>query len=167
MAVTVETSLAISLLMMEAQTAENQDQRVKHIWSAFENLRLASGTGTGQADLCFSDQRALGTSSNEDLDFAGGFTSPLGGAVTMAKAKLIVIYNSGTTILKVKKPAANGLVLFDGSTDAIYVNPGGFMVWYDPAGLTVTAGTGDKLNVANTSGAVVAAYSVYALGTSA
>jgi hypothetical protein len=52
---------------------------------------LADGTGSGQADKIFSDQRILAASATEDLDLAGSLVDALGATITFVKLKMVVI----------------------------------------------------------------------------
>jgi hypothetical protein len=116
---------------------------------------FANGTGANQGNMLWHDQRAVDT-NGEDLDLAGGLTSAFGTTITFAVIKGIAVYaaaaNSGNII--VSRPA-NGLVLFTASGDGLApLKPGGLFLFTDPsaAGTTVTAGTGDLLNIDSSSG---------------
>lgn len=133
-------------------------------------LDLASGTGSGQADMMWSDTRTLAASSNEDLDLAGSLTGPLGGTLTFAKLKAIIVAAAAgnTNNVQVTRPASNGVPLFLAASDGIAVLPGGFFFWAAPgAGVTVTASTGDLINIANSSSGTSVTYDIVIIGTSA
>jgi hypothetical protein len=161
----VSAEFGIHLTVKNTLEVENRAGAVRAIFDAFERVRLVTGTADGEINAEVSDQRTLSASSNEDLDLAGGLADAFGALVTLAKVKLLVIHNESTTqTLTVKAAASNGWVAWSkGSTDGIAIAPGGFECFYAPAGLAVTAGTGDKLNVANPSGASCV-YSIYAVG---
>lgn len=127
---------------------------------------FANGTGADQGNMIWHDQRSVGT-SGEDLDLAGGLTSSFGAALTFTAVKGILIVasaaNSGNVVIS--RPASNGLVLFAAASDALAaLKPGGIFLFTDPsaAGLTVTAGTGDLLNIDSSSGTVT--YDVWIWG---
>jgi hypothetical protein len=127
---------------------------------------FSDGTGANQGNMLWHDQRSVGTGS-EDLDLAGGLTSAFGTTITFAVIKGILIYaaaaNTGNII--VSRPASNGLVLFAAASDALAaLKPGGLFLFTDPsaAGLTVTASTGDLLNIDSSSGTSV--YDVWIWG---
>lgn len=130
---------------------------------------ITSGTGLNQANIVWSDERTLTTGANEDLDVSGGLTG-LFGAVPFVKIKgvIFVANAANTTSLTVSRPAANGVPLFAAASDAVVLTPGGFFVLVDPsaAGIAVTAGTGDLINVLNGAGAS-ATYRVGLIGTNA
>jgi len=132
------------------------------------SITYTTGTGANQIDTLFSDQRTLSTGANEDLDLAGALTGLYGTTLTFAAVKGILISSAtaNTTDLTVIEPAANGLTgLFVAASDGINIEPGGFFMWATPsaAGLAVTAGTGDLINVANAAGAS-ATYDVVIFG---
>lgn len=128
---------------------------------------FTDGTGLNQANNQFSDRRTLTTGANESLDLAGGLTNAFGVTLTFTKIKAIIIQalSTNTTDLTVSRPA-NGLPFFAASGDALVLRPGGIFVLTDPsaAGITVTAGTGDLLNIANAAGAS-AFYDIIIFGT--
>lgn len=131
--------------------------------------RLADGTGLGQANRIFSDQRTLAASATEDLDLAGVLADALGSTITMAKLKaLIVTAASGNTNnVNLTRPASNGVPLFLAASDGIGILPGGMFAWVAPtaAGVTVTAGTGDLLTFTNSSSGSSVTYDVVIIGS--
>lgn len=129
---------------------------------------LASGTGSGQANTIWHDQRTLAASGTEDLDLAGVLTSTISGAtLTFTKIKLIFIYADPANVnnVVVSRPASNGLVLFSAAADACSVLPGGiFMLTAPQAGIAVTAATGDLLTITNSAGTTGVNYDVIIAG---
>lgn len=162
---TVSAEFGLKFVAKNTLAIENRTGAMRAIFDVFERVRLLNGTADGEINAEVSDQRTLTASNNEDLDFAGGLADAYGALVTLAKVKFLVIYNESTTqTLTVKSAAANGWATWSkGSTNGIDIGPGGFECFYAPAGFAVTAGTGDKLNVANGSGSSCV-YSVYAVG---
>ncbi len=135
-----------------------------------QRTSLASGTASGSADRVFTDTRTIAASSNEDLDLAGSLTGPLGTTVTIVKLKLILVTAAAgnTNAVRVTRPASNGVPLFLAASDGIDVLPGGCFLWQAPgAGVTVTASTGDLINIANSSSGSSVTYDVVIVGTSA
>lgn len=134
-------------------------------------LDLATGTGSGQADLMWHDARTLAASANEDLDVAGVLTSGLGATVTMARIKLLWIAAAAanTNTVVVTRPASNGVPIFSAASDAMALRPGGQLLITAPdaTGIAVTAGTGDLINVGNGSSGTSVTYSVVIIGASA
>lgn len=134
-------------------------------------IELANGTGANSADLMFHDQRTIAASSNEDLDLAGVLASPFGATLTFVevRAVLITAAAANTNNVRVTRPASNGVPLFLAAGDGIDVPPGGAFLWTCPADgkVAVTAGTGDLINVANSSSGTSVVYDVVIIGTSA
>jgi hypothetical protein len=164
----LNTKIRAEVLASLEGTADQGTPRVALSLSAV--AELLSGTGTGQADRVFSDQRSINASSNESLDLSGALTDPLGGAVVFAEVVAILI----------KAAAANGgnLVVGDGSTPFIgpfntdgaaevLVPPGGFAMFYNPAGWPVTGASADLLKIANAHGGGAAIYDIIIIGRSA
>jgi hypothetical protein len=123
---------------------------------------LDSGVGANQADVLWSDERTVTTGATDSIDLAGALSGLLGGTVTFVRVKGIRIRNSNnagtanTTNLTVQRPAANGAPLFVAASDAIAALPpdGEILIsWPSAAGVVVTAGTGDLLEIVNSAGA--------------
>lgn len=119
---------------------------------------FTNGTGANQASNVWSDRRSVLTATNEDLDLAGGsLSNALGAALTFTEVKAIIIYAlpANTGVLSITRPAANGLPFLLAAGDGFSLSPGSLFVYTNPsdAGIAVTAGTGDLINIANASGA--------------
>jgi hypothetical protein len=82
---------------------------------------------------------------------------------------MVTASSSNTNNVRVTRPASNGVPLFLAASDGIDILPGGCFLWAAPAAttVTVTAGTGDLINVANSSSGTSVTYSVVIIGTSA
>jgi hypothetical protein len=131
-----------------------------------------SGTGAGQADLAWGDVNTLAASATTDIDLAGSLTNPLGGTLTFARVKMIlVLAGSGNTNNVVVGGAAATQFIgpFGAATHTVAVKPGGmFMVAApDATGWAVTAGSTDFLRIANSSGGTGVDYSIMVIGASA
>ncbi|MBN1174529.1 MAG: hypothetical protein JXA67_20340 [Micromonosporaceae bacterium] len=139
--------------------------------SVRKKLTWTSGTTVDKADLIFSDTRTISASSNEDLDLAGSLSSVYGSTLTFVELRAVLIAAAvgNTNNVRVTRPASNGVPLFLAASDGIDVPPGGFFFWACPADgkVTVTAGTGDLINVANSSSGTSVTYDVVIIGTSA
>lgn len=137
------------------------------------NTRLAwtSGTGANQADQIWHDQRTIAASGSEDLDLAGVLSSALGATLTFVELKAVLVKAAAgnTNNVRVTRPASNGVPLFAAAGDGIDVPPGGILLWANPGDgdVTVTAGTGDLLTVANSSSGSSVTYDIVIIGTSA
>ncbi len=157
----VVASLSNALDLVEA--AAPLDYKSKMTWT--------SGTTADRADLVWSDRRTIAASSNEDLDLAGVLTGALGTTLTFVELRAVLISAStgNTNNVRLIRPASNGVPLFLAASDGIDIPPGGFFFWACPADgkVTVTASTGDLLNVANSSSGSSVTYDVIIIGTSA
>lgn len=132
-------------------------------------LSVANGTANGQADLAFVDERTLASGATEDLDLAGALSSVFGATLTFVEVMTVLVESdeANTTNITIGGASSNGFTAwFGGSTQTETVKPGGAILHHDPAGWTVTAGTGDLLKIANASGAS-AKYRIAILGRSA
>jgi hypothetical protein len=132
---------------------------------------LASGTGSSQADLLFTDTRTVAASGTDALDLAGGLTDVYGTTLTFVELRAVMVYAypANTNNCRVNRPASNGVPLFLAAGDGIDVQPGGMLQWVSPLDgkVTVTAGTGDLLNIDNSSSGTSVTYDVAILGVSA
>jgi len=130
---------------------------------------LANGTGSGQASQVFTDTRSLAGSATEDLDLAGSLTNAFGTTLTFTKIKAIIVRaaaaNNAANAVQVARTSSNGVPLFLAASDGLALGPGGIFLFYDPAGVTVTAGTGDKLTITNSAGTNTVSYDIVIIGT--
>ncbi|MGP4092928.1 hypothetical protein [Nonomuraea sp. KM90] len=132
---------------------------------------LAQGTGVGQADLMWSDQRTVAASATDTVDLAGSLSAPLGGTLTFLRIKMLAVFPApgNTNNLLVQRPATNGVPLFSAVSANMPVPPGGAFLWYAPsaAGVAVTAGTGDLIDFVNAAAGTPVTYDVVIVGASA
>jgi hypothetical protein len=130
---------------------------------------LAQGVGANQADQIWSDQRTLSAGANEDLDLKGTLLDAFGVAFTPSKVRVLIIRASSAN--------TNDLVLFGDANSVPFLNtaattsnlkPGGTLVLVAPnlAGVTVTAGTGDIVQIANGGGGTSVTYDIVVVGAS-
>lgn len=134
---------------------------------------LANGTGAGQADRIFHDQRTLAASATEDLDLAGVLTDSFGATVTFVRIKglLVAASAANTNNVVLGAAAANPWATLLGATGTLIVRPGTVLALFagqaDATGYAVTAGTGDLLKIANSAGGTGVTYDIALLGASA
>lgn len=133
-------------------------------------LSLTSGAGLNQANVIWSDRRTVNASTTDTLDLAGGgLTDALGAVFAPARMKLLAVRNrhSGTQNITVGRPAANGVPWLSAAGDNAIVSAGGLllMAWPTAAGIVVTAGTGDLIEVVNGAGTSVD-YDIVIIGAS-
>jgi hypothetical protein len=123
-------------------------------FSEIVEIALTNGTGADQANNAFMDERTLLASTSEDLDLAGVLANVFGATLTAAavKAILVIADDGNTNNVVIGGAASNAFVgPFADATDKLVLGPGDvFLITRrSAAGMTVTAGTGDKLTIAN------------------
>lgn len=147
-------------------------QTASSLLTLAQGFGMQSGTGANQADKVFSDQRTIAASGTDPLDVAaGGLLDPLGSVFTVARLKLIFIQalaaNTNNVVLG---GGANPVINYmTGTTPAIVVRPGGWLMLFAPdaTGYPVTAGTGDVLTLTNSAAGTSVTYNVVLIGSSA
>jgi hypothetical protein len=132
--------------------------------------QIASGTGTDQADLVWSDTRSVTSGAPDDLDLRGVLASALNSGINFVKITGIVIRNKSTTsgqFLTVgngANPAFTGLL--GAGAHTLQVNPGGAFGWYSPIDpMTTVAATGDIFRIAAATGTI--SYDIEIIGRTA
>lgn len=163
MATTQSSKLSVSI--SGALTNDVDIGNTKYSFSKSYSKSLSNGTGANQANMIFTDSRS--TSSNDDLDLAGVLLNAFGAAITFTSIKAIMIEASAanTTNIIIGAEGTNPFSsMFGDASDTIILAPGGIFVISNPsaAGFAVTAGTGDKLRIAASSGTV--AYDLVIVG---
>ena len=139
--------------------------------------KVTNGTSANQIDLAFfrDTPTAIAASGNQDFDLAGSLTDSFGTTITMAKICGILVLNWNTAgTLTVRSAGTNGnTATFLATGDGYIVgkaadseNPGMFWVWM-PQGATVTAGTGDMINLLNNDSSNAANYTIGLFGRTA
>jgi hypothetical protein len=168
---TVAASIAASL----GEAAPTSDLGGSSGASARANISqavtLTDGTGAGQGDLMFADRRTVTDGATEDLDLAGVLTDALGNTITAVRVKAIVITaaDGNTTDLTIGADANAWATLLN-AAGTLTLRPGSSIAAFagaaDAVGWTVTAGTGDILQVVNGAGAD-ATYDIVIIAASA
>lgn len=127
------------------------------------------GTGNQQAKEYWHDTRTITAGANDDMDLAGGLTSPLGATITFTAIKaflLLIDAHDGTKSLRVgPQGVANAWQGWHGGVAAgNYNTVHEWMVMVNSySGWAVTAGTGDILRINNPGGTSVS-YHIWILG---
>jgi hypothetical protein len=164
MALSASLKLSIAALLTGALDLSTQQAPLNKVYSK----EYADGAGEDQANLLFADTRTIAASGNEDIDLAGSLTGLLGTAVVFARIKAVIIVaaEGNTNNVQVTRPASNGVPLFIAAGDGISLAPGDWSLWASgtAAGKAVTGGTGDLLNIANSSGGSSVTYDIIVLG---
>lgn len=151
-------------LSVKATATQNGDNAYSDTFAPALNevLNLTSGTGAGQFDLIYADERTVADGTNDDIDLAGVLADAFGDTITFAELVGLVVINkqsdgtANTTDLTIGG-GSNPFIGFLGATHTVGpIKPGGVFTIFagDAAGVgTVTAGTADILRIANSAGA--------------
>ena len=141
-------------------------------------ISLADGVAAGQADNVWMDVRTLAPSTSEDLDLNGSLKNAFGDNFDLAKIKFLLVYAGDITGVQPKNThnvevggetaTLLGLVFLKDITDVVVVGPDDlFLLTRKDNGITVGAGTADKLKIANGGGVSSVTYTIIVGGTSA
>jgi hypothetical protein len=101
------------------------------------------------SDAIYTADKALAGAS-ESFDLVGALTDTAGKAVTFAKVKMLYFYNKSDAAMTLG--GTNNVPIFANVSDLLNVPAGGRVMLLYPTGYTVTAGTGDLITVAGTTG---------------
>lgn len=143
---------------------------------------LTFGTGNDASDELWHDRRIVDASQTDQLDLAGVLKNYAGDTITFAKVHAILIHNrsdetlttgdhgvahtASAAVIEVLPSAANGALLLKAASDTIILAAGDWFVLFSKAGKTITADTGDLLDIIETA-ALEAAYDIVILGEAA
>ncbi len=129
-------------------------------------LEFADGSGVGQANRVFADERTVASGAVDQIDLAAGAgnTRPLGSLLTITQIVGLIIINKpkaadavqNSTALTIGAGANPITGLFGASAHTLILPVGGFLAvgGAGAAGIgTVTPTTGDMLTVTNAAGA--------------
>lgn len=133
-------------------------------------VALTSGAGLNQANTVWSDRRTVLASTTDSLDLAGGgLLDALGDAFAPARIKGLFVKASSanTQNFTLGRPAANGVPWLSAAGDSEIIVPAGLSahVWPSAAGIVVTAGTGDLIDIVNGAGSSIS-YDIVIFGAS-
>jgi hypothetical protein len=129
---------------------------------------MASGTGSGQANQVFSDQRTITASSSEELDLSGVLANVLGTTIAFTAVKAIFIRAAAANVNNVvvgNAAATQFLGGFAAAGNTWAIPPGGIMMVTAPAaGWTVANAASDKLKIANSGAGTSVVYDIIVIG---
>jgi hypothetical protein len=164
------SSLQVVFKLIGAMTQTTDMSSPADVLNYDRSLVYGNGTGAGQANMWWHDQRSLAGSATEDIDLAGSLTSVFGTTITFTSLKGVFVFaaaaNNASNNVNVTRPASNGTTLFLAAGDGIALGPGEFFAWFTPAanGRTVTAGSADLITITNSAGTNTVTYDVFVLG---
>lgn len=112
--------------------------------------KYTSGTDKDQCDTLYAVPRTLAGSANENLDLSGALTSAFGSTIANVEVvALVVLLDNDGERVRLATSGTNGwTTMLNGTLDVR--GKGGFVNYTKAAAaFTVTAGTGDIINVLN------------------
>lgn len=165
MAISGSVSASINITDSRSVGVTTGGQTQKLTGAASWQNAFGSGAGALQGNVLYAATRTL-SGASEDVDLSGVLSDLYGSTVTMVRVKAVFIRNNSTANnITVGAASSNQWSTMLNSTGTITLHPGAYFSAATPtaAGWTVTAGTGDILKVAGTSGQ---SYDVVILGAS-
>jgi hypothetical protein len=175
MAATLKASVRVELTATQ-RGANDFDSGGAFAPKVASTLSFANGTGAGQSNLLFTDERTVGSGANDDIDLAGVLTDVFGATLTFVEITGVIVINApksgpaNTTNLTIGNAASPFVGFLGGTAPTIGpLRPGAVFAIAagDAAGLgAVTPATADLLRIANSAGAS-AVYQIAILGRSA
>ena len=153
-------SLNVGIYLESRKTATAGQSIATDRYLVQGSTTYTDGTGAGAANKQWNDNRTLGGSS-DSLDLAGGLTNRIGEAASFATVRLVYLRADADNAADLT--VGGGSNPWDTAFDTLTVQPGQeiLLKTTDATGWTVTAGTGDLLQVAGTSGD---SYEIYLAG---
>lgn len=145
-----KVELDLSVKVTETESNDLGTSILQHVWS--KTATYASGTGSNQADLVYSDTLELAGSA-QTVDLAGSIASVLSGDTqTYVEVVGFAVLNKSTTSTEVVTVGAGGanpwITWLAATGDGVAVGPGGVLVWTSPIdGGAVTGGSADTLQL--------------------
>lgn len=129
---------------------------------------VLTGTGSGLADMVWTDQVSIAGSATLSLDLSGTLAGMYGNLVFVKlKAILVAAAAANVNNVNVVRPAA-GVPFLGAAADLVPVMPGGIFLWVAPAGgVAVTAATADIIELTNSAAGADVVADVVLVGTSA
>jgi hypothetical protein len=155
---TVKADLAFSLKLSQTGSAV---LGAAPNWAAtmLHTKALKNGTAANQYDVQYAAERTISSGATDSIDLAGVLADAMGDTVTAAELVGVAIINQAVdgTPNTTNITVGGGSNAVPGFSSALApISPGGMLFMLSPgaAGLaTVTAGTGDILQIVNGSGA--------------
>jgi len=149
---------------------DGEAEIVQAVFSQFGPTLFTFGTGSGKANMFWSDERTIGASSDHTLDLRGSLTNKLGETAAFSLIKAIYIKASADNAgpFGVGDAASNQWVGFlGGATHQLLMYPDASFCYDWGSGFSaITNATNDNLMFGNSLGSSVA-YTIAILGESA
>ena len=142
---------------------------------------LTFGTGANSSNQIWHDTRIVAADATDQIDLAGGLTNAFGGTVTFANVHMIFVHNrsdetltaavhgvthtANAAVIDVGPSAANGALILKATGDIVTLAAGDWTIIFSKSGKTITAATGDLLDIVETA-TLEAAYEIIIFGES-
>lgn len=171
MAKTLRTNINFTLT---GAYQNNTDALSNGVPAASINVPLATemqtGTSDSQSDRAYHVRATVAATSADTYDLAGTLTDAFGDTLTFVEVTAIVVYNRATTT-GLTISVGGGTNAFSSwlaaANDEVKCGPSGMVVVTSPVdGHTVTAGTGDILEIDNATASSIE-YDLVVIGRSA
>jgi hypothetical protein len=159
-------SLSVTALANLVKTLNLPGATESHPVQYSKSFSLPNGSGSGQADVIWDDERTLAASATESLDLQA-LTDAFGGSIVLTALKALLIYASPTNAndVQVGGAASNAFQAFlDDATGYAVVKPGGMLLIVAPAAGYTVDSTHHLLKVANSGSGTGVTYDIIAIG---
>ena len=182
MSSTFNATLSLDIIAAELFASGNKRGPIPaHILA---NVRMPTGTSDGQINKAwYKVYTGIGSSTTTQIDLIGTLTDTSGDTINFDEVVLIFVRNLSATAvnyLEVGPHATNGFgilgsnrgvwkdvsdrTIIPADSTASSTGGGAFFLWYNIAGVTATAGTGDIFDITTGGSASGATFEVLILG---
>lgn len=163
------TSITMSVLATVAKALALPGSGASSSLVYSKQISYDDGTGDGQCNVVYAEERTLGNGATDSLDLSGVMLqTPLGTDLALTKVKAIAVYadpGNTDTIVIGGAGATAFMGPFGANTDTIALGPGGMVLLSDPlGGWDVTATTADILKIVNSAAGAQAIYDIMIFG---
>lgn len=166
-------TLKASFSWTATKTVQGSDGKFSEVDQ--QTVTLTDGTGSGNADLIYKveDATIADGGGATSYDLAGALTDVFGDAVVFVKLKGLFVANTSDTQTT---PTTAGLIvggnaanvpIFSVQTTSHTIEAGGFLCMGGKVGFTVTASTGDIMDIDNADGNGIVRYTMLLIGATA
>lgn len=148
---TLAATITGSLAGTFSKPNDFNDKPVEHKIPLTISTAFTDGTGAGEANQIWADERSLSDAGTENIDLAGTLIDDFGDTVTFTGIKAIVVQNqSADAGLEIGPASSNGFLgPWGDASDVTTIPAGSFFIITNPsaAGWAVTASTGDLITL--------------------
>jgi len=166
MATTYSGTVNVQILGQMLKTLDIGSARLDINYS--KRYTVADGTGANQANMVWTDTRAIAASGSDDLDLFGSLVNAFGDTInfTAIKGIFIVAASANTNNLLIGGDGSAFVNWVANASDVLVVKPGGMIAVYDPSagGYGVTNSSADVLQINNSAGGTGVTYDIIIFG---